>query len=475
MSARPTGRHRSGLASPPLAFLVLLAFTALLGAAFGATPATAAGSGSVLRDWTYPGLIGDRDALFDVARAPDGSIYAAGISDQTNSSAYILVVKFDAGGHELWRRVHRPPGMVSANASYVGVDGGGNVVVGGGCSDGADWGVALAKWNASGFLQWTAVRPGGAAGSVSAYGLAVGKNGSVYVCGSQDGGDRAFVARYAAAADPSSPGKGRELWTAQVLGTAPGPGASAEALALDGAGNAYVSGSRETAAHERDAFLLKLSPSGSQRWLRGWDGPAHKSDGGVVIALSRGSVYLAANSASGDGWEGDAALLKYDGSGHRRWVKTWNGGSASTNGVIDLAADGKGGLLLAVTSSTPSTGEKAALIKYTSSGRRAWQRIFKAAAGDTSVRVSGLAVNAAGTAWITGYVSTITPVSPWFARRYSSRGARLWTTRWSGPAAEPRGGQPWDCTLAGGTRLLVVGEVNASGWESVAAALVLRR
>jgi hypothetical protein len=437
-------------------------------------PPASAGSGDIFEHGSLMGLTTDRDALFDVAEGPNGTLYVAGTLDQGITGGWIVVAKYDAETNLSWRRSYRPPGMTDAGGSCLAVDASGNVVVGGVATDGADYDLVVAKWSAVGDLVWTAVRDGGSGLNDSLTDLAVARDGSVYACGDIDGSDHAIVLRYARDADPSAPGAGLERWHRLVHSAAPYAGASANAIVLDRSGNAYVTGARESASHEADVFTVKFNASGARRWLRSWDGAAHAYDSGMHLALAGRSVYVAVNTDTRKR-STDLALIRYDTSGRRHWVRLWDDPRHQADNVAALACDTKGGVYLAADTWPTATTQKATLIKYTTAGRRAWQRGYKGATGDGGTNASDLVVGSSGTAWIVGYLFRPSAVTQWYAVRYAPTGSRRWVTRWDGFPNDPQRGQAWACALTGTRDLVVVGELGTSGLGRVGGVLWLRR
>jgi hypothetical protein len=82
-------------------------------------------------------------------------------------------------------------------------------------------------------------------------------------------------------------------------------------VALDGLGNVYVSGVRKSFAGDTDFLMMKYSPSGDRKWLKGWSGGGPHNDESWGLALgTNGGVYVTGKgNASGD--YGQAVLLKY--------------------------------------------------------------------------------------------------------------------------------------------------------------------
>ncbi len=471
MASRRSGLR--GLCSSTLHFVLPLALaTVALGALFA--PSARAASGDFRGFYTFSSASTARDAFFDLTEAPDGSVYAVGTLDQAPSGGAMLLAKFDAAGLPVWQRTYRPPGTVGAWAGAVATDPSGNVVVGGGCTDGGDADIAVVKWNAAGTRLWTAVRDSGIGGSDWITDVDVAADGGVYACGSIDGSDHAIVLKYAPGADPAKPMAGLEKWHYLVHSTASYAGASAMDLAVDGAGNVYVAGDRSTASAARDAFALKLSPGGARRWLRTWDGAGHDNDTASQLELKGRALYVAVDTSTRRR-EADLALVKYDTAGHRLWTRLWDGGRRKGDNVAGLACDGRGHVYAAVNSWLPGDVQKGSLIKYDDAGKRLWQRGYQGVSGSGGTLYYDVAVTRTGTAWVGGYVTRPDEITRWLTVRYSAAGKRQWVRRWDGPPADPLGGQAWACRLVGPGSIVMAGEVRTTSSGPAACVLWRRR
>jgi hypothetical protein len=449
----------------------MLALT-LAGACSVLVSAATAASGDVLGFSTFLSASTERDVFFDVAEAPDGSVYAVGNQDQDPSGGTMLLVKFDAARNLLWQRTYRPAGAIGAWASVVATDAAGNAVVGGGSTDGADADIAVVKWSAAGTRLWTAIRDGGGSDWVSD--IAVAADGRVCVCGDIEGNDHAIVLQYAADAEPANPLTGKELWQYQVHSTASYAGASAMALTVDRGGNVYVVGERASASAERNAFALKLSRAGVRRWLRTWDGAGHDNDSASRVVLKGQALYVGADTSTKKR-DADLALIKYSTAGDRRWVRVWDNGRNSGDNIAGLACDGRGRVYVSVNSGLPDGVQKGFLIRFTAAGKRLWQRAYQGVSGVGGSYYYDVAVTRGGTAWVGGYVTQPTAITRWLTVKYSADGKRRWVRTWDGPPATPLGGQAWTCRLIGASSFVMAGEVRTASGGPAACVLWRQR
>ncbi|HTM08917.1 MAG TPA: PQQ-binding-like beta-propeller repeat protein, partial [Verrucomicrobiae bacterium] len=175
-----------------------------------------------------------------VAVAGDGSIAAAGFTGNTGTGADFTVVKLDGNGNELWRRVINGSANVADEARAVSFDGSGNIIAAGllaNSATGKDF--FIVKFDASGNELWRYTLNGSANTDDQANGLAVDASGNVFAAGNVTntgtGSDFAVV--------KVSGATGAEVWRSAINGiNGAAPTDVANAIALDGAGNAFVAG-----------------------------------------------------------------------------------------------------------------------------------------------------------------------------------------------------------------------------------------
>ncbi len=107
-----------------------------------------------------------------------------------------------------------------------------------------------------------------------------------------------------------------------------GPGNSddcADAIAVDGSGNVYVTGGSEGSGTNYDYATIKYYPDGDTAWVRRYNGPGNDRDWAYAIVVDgSGSVHVT----------GSSETIRYDENGNQLWVGPWGGG--------DIALDSSG-------------------------------------------------------------------------------------------------------------------------------------
>jgi len=210
-------------------------------------------------------------------------------------------------------------------------------------------------------------------------------------------------------------------------------------IAVDGSGNAYVTGRTEstdfpmqnpyqgTNAGTSDAFITKLSPSGSALSYSTYLGGAEVDYAYGITVDGSGNVYVTGDSESTDfptqnPYQGtnagtyDAFITKLSSSGSTLSYSTYLGGSSYEYGC-GIAVDGSGNAY--VTGGTSSSNfptenpyqgtnagtSDAFITKLSSSGSALFYSTYLG--GNTDDRGNGIAVDGSGNAYVTGTTVSI--------------------------------------------------------------------
>ena len=201
--------------------------------------------------------------------------------------------------HEAWVRRYNGPGNGQDIATAMTVDASGNVYVTGASSgSGTDLDYATIKYNSAGQRQWVARYNGAANGTDVASAIALDAAGNVYVTGGA--GDDCATIKYNSA--------GQQQWVR--LYNAHGVG---KAIAVDVSGNVYVTGD-SSGPSATDYLTIKYNTAGQQQWFARYD---HSDDVAEAIAVDQlGNVYVTGGSF-GSGY--DYATVKYNSGGQQQW------------------------------------------------------------------------------------------------------------------------------------------------------------
>ncbi len=340
----------------------------------------------------------------DVGVDSAGNVYVTGTSegdfDKHVNSGYgdMFLIKYSSSGVKQWSQLLGSGGYDEGEG--ISVDSAGNVYVAGyfggdfdGYTNSGEHDVFLVKYDSSGNKQWSQLL--GTDSSDVGYGVSVGSAGNVHVTG-QYGGNM-FLVKY----DSS----GNQQWS-QLLGTSSDDWG--KDVSVDSTGNVYVTGSSygnfdgHTNSGERDMFLVKYSSSGVKQWsqLLGSGG----YDGGEGISVdSAGNIYVTGLFGYSKSGGGDMFLLKYDSSGIKQWFKRL--GTSNNDWGNDVSVDSAGNIYVTGGSWADfdghiNSGERDMfLVKYDGSGNKKWSKLFGSINKDDGYAVS---VDSAGSVYVTG-------------------------------------------------------------------------
>ena len=308
-----------------------------------------------------------------------GNVYVTGGVAMCQNPAY-ATIKYDSAGHQQWVATYG-----NGNATAIAVDGSGNIYV-----TGYSAGVyATVKYNSVGEQQWAALGPPNGSPN-SPQTIAIDGLGNVYVTGMTGDLDYGTI-KYNSA--------GQQQWLATYNGPMNGWD-EARGIAVDGSGNVYVTGQSEGLGTRRDYATVKYNVFGQEQWVARYNGPGNDWDGAEAIALDgSGNVYVTGESVGSNLF--DYATIKYNSSGQQQWVARYNGPGNSIDDIPRaIAVDPSNNVYV-----TGSSDGDYATIKYNGIGQEEWViRYTGSKAGSDDA--NAIAVDSSGNVYVTGESGT---------------------------------------------------------------------
>jgi uncharacterized delta-60 repeat protein len=375
------------------------------------------------------------------------NVYVTGNSEGAGTRDDFFTIKYDAAGAVKWSMRFDGSASNADIPNAIAVDNFGNVYVTGsslGLGTGLDY--ATVKYNSNGVFQWAAIFDGTAHREDIPYALAVDSSGNVYVTGSSQSsaGDRDFVTiKYNA--------NGAALWTMRWDG---GFGDDiARALKIDNSGNVYVAGSGRGNSTGLDFVTIKYNRNGVQQWLQTYNGPGNGDDTPSALALdAAGNVYLTGSSL-GSTTGSDYATLNYTTNGVLKWVARYDGPGNGNDRPTSIAVDGSRNVYVTGSSlGSNGTALDYATIKYqfvhsqnpkkkkkkkrkpqTGAVQQVWvRRVDGPVSGDDVA--NALALDSDGSVCVTGTSLGSGSGNDYLTLKYNPAGAVQWTNRFDGTA-----------------------------------------
>ncbi len=232
----------------------------------------------------------------------------------------------------------------------------------------------------------------------SPFGIAVDGSGNVYVTGKSDGvgtGSDYATVKY----DPT----GATLWTAVYAGPIEeGQLDWAYAMAVDPAGNSYVTGGSFDVLTDDDCRTIKYDTDGNAVWMSTYNGPGTGEDWGYAIAVDDAGCAYVTGLSDGVSTGRDYVTIKYDAEGNEEWVGRYDGPAGWYDAAYAIALDDAGNVFVTGNSAAladPYMTQDYATVKYGPDGTQLWVRRYETRDDD---RAHALAVDAEGSVYVTG-------------------------------------------------------------------------
>ena len=340
-----------------------------------------------------------------------GNIYVTGYSQGNGTGYDYATIKYDPNGNMKWVARYNGPGNWYDYAYAIAVDNSGNVYVTGTSPDinrVDDY--ATVKYDTNGNQLWVRRYNSSSNGDDEAHALAIDNLGNVYVTGWSDVNSTYYdytTIKYGH--------DGTELWVKFYNNSSVD---KANALAIDGFGNVYVTG-ESSGSTDYDYATIKYDTSGNQIWVRRYNGPKSSSrDSANALAIDGlGNIYVTGESESSGSPYSDYATIKYDANGNQMWVNRYSFSLWDDDIAHALTVDGVGNVYV----TGVSTGGYAT-IKYDANGNQMWVSRY------TSGSARALAVDNLGNIYVTGGSA-----SDYATVKYDPNGKQLWVRRYNGP------------------------------------------
>jgi len=374
---------------------------------------------SQLWERRYNGPANGRDgmwypyAAYPIAVDPAGNVHVTGESTGSGTGLDYATIKYDTAGTQLWvpeARCDNWPVSGNDGATAITVDSSGNVYVTGYSTNAAgNYDYATMKYGPSGNQLWAAAPRYDGTGSWLdvATAIAVDPAGNVYVTGFSWGGATGFdyaTIKYNSAGTQQWVARYDYSWDSKMDGND-----KAWSITVDSSGNVYVTGESWAEKSLTDksldyATIMYSGATGSQVWAARYDGPARDVDEAFGIVLdSSGNVYITGES-TGIGTGLDYATIKYDPAGNQLRLDRYDGPANGHDSGYAICLDSSGNPHVTGESAGISTGQDYATIKYDPSLNRLWPAAARYD-GPASLDDVGrdLAVDAAGNVCVTGF------------------------------------------------------------------------
>lgn len=327
---------------------------------------------------------------------------------------------------EEWIHRYTGPEASTDTPSKFFIDQSGNFyVTGRALIGGGYYHIVTVKFNPSGVRQWIAKYV--SASNQNDEGISIGADagGNVYVCGTTrltSGQFDIILLKYNSS--------GVQQWIQQYNGTGNADDFASDCV-TDTSGNTYIGGYTYTAGTGYNYILLKYNSSGTQQWIKTWNGASNSDD--IIKKLKfaqNGDIFLTGSSYSVSS-NNDFVTQRYNTAGTLLWTQNYNGPLSLDDQVSDLKTDVSDNVYITGKSRNTGIGYDFATVKYNSSGVQQWASRFNNAVSNDDVPFS-MTIDNSGNVIVSGWSNFVTTYQDYLTVKYNSSGVQQWFRTYDG-------------------------------------------
>lgn len=288
----------------------------------------------------------------------NGDIIVTGTVQQYSEE--ITTIKYDSTGQTVWQEIFiNPEGYYKSGPVAMTADAENNIFITGYIHDESTLQphILTIKYNIDGTEAWKKIYTGPTNYRDEANAITIDSEGYVIIAGYSEN----YMCTIKYQTD------GTQEWISTYTKPAT---TNAHAVAYDVAtdedGNIYVTGYCEVAdaPADKDFCTVKYNASGNREWVKTYNGTGNRYDEAKSVAVDdNGNVYVTGSSYGNSSGE-DFVTIKYDAFGKVTWLMRYNGPGNSVDVPVKIALDKVGDVIVAGTSVGDTTNEDYCVVKY---------------------------------------------------------------------------------------------------------------
>ncbi|GAB4131792.1 MAG: hypothetical protein Fur0041_02500 [Bacteroidia bacterium] len=318
----------------------------------------------------YDRGVGDNDEAVKLVLDDSANVYIVGYSRGMQTSSDILTVKYNTNGVLQWAQHYNGSGNGLDEGRSIAVDGNRNVIVTGYESNSSfATDMTVIKYSANGNQSWVQVVNGSGNGNDEGKDLTVDASDNIYVIGNTEQTSNPPNSDYCTIKyNPA----GSQQWM-QLFNGPSNSNDYGRAITLDNNNNVIVTGYSFENNNWFDMVTIKYNNSGTQQWTARYNNAANRyEEAWDVVTDPSGNVYVTGQSQAvgNNSTPADYATIKYSSSGTQVWVRRYDGGTDEDDRSFAVALDDS--LNVYVTGYSKVGNTDYATIKYSNNGDTLW-------------------------------------------------------------------------------------------------------
>jgi uncharacterized delta-60 repeat protein len=215
------------------------------------------------------------------------------------------------------------------------------------------------------------------------------------------------------------------LWTRTWNGEADNMDRSL-GVAVDADNGALVAGITTSDTESNNMLYQLWDASGDDVWSYDYDGGDDGFDAGWAIAPTDDGGFVIAGSITDSSGDDLATLRRYDAVEDFVWEISFDGGDGGTNTAKDVTVDADGYIYATGLIQVADENSNIWVGKYDADGDEEW---FETVNGSADLYDAGLgiATDADGNVYVAGYISETGEETNAWVRKYDAAGTKVWT------------------------------------------------
>lgn len=194
-----------------------------------------------------------------------------------------------------------------------------------------------------------------------------------------------------------------QAWVQRYNGPTDSDDRVARKSVVDSSGNTIVAGRTSAGVSDYDWLVIKYSSSGVPAWTNRYNGPANSFDKANAVAVDgSGNVYVTGASVQSASSSNDFTTIAYSGAGVPLWTNAFNGLGNYDDGANAVAVGSSGNVFVTGSSTGSGSGYDYTTIAYSGAGVPLWTNIYNGPFGSGHDQALSLAVDGSGTVLVTG-------------------------------------------------------------------------
>jgi len=357
-----------------------------------------------------------------------GNIYVTGFSYSLGSFEDFTTIKYNSAGVSQWTALFNGSGNSTDKALFIQTDNSGNVYVSGySTGAGSSYDYATVKYNSAGIQEWSAVYNGQGNAIDYVTSLTTDDSGNVYVTGQSYGG---FITQYDIVTIKYN-SAGVQQWTSRFDGSG-NSNDIGSSLSVDYSGNVIVVGqSFESNSGSYDYIIIKYNSAGEQVRISYYDGPGNGIDVATAVKTDNAGNIFVTGYSRGTSSQYDIATVKYNPEGVEQWVSRHNGAANGNDGATGLVTDNNGNVFVTGYSGISGSNYDIAVLKYDSTGVRQWLRSYTGTSNQNDSSTS-IEIDNQGNICVTGFCNNTGTSKDFVTIKYNTNGTQEWLGVYNG-------------------------------------------